>query len=73
MVSRSTTKQVLIAKPPKILALHFQRSIHISYSYNMRNNSPIKYPEYLNIRPLCTNTNKENNEYFSTSFVSIIY
>ncbi|OUM60763.1 hypothetical protein PIROE2DRAFT_13400 [Piromyces sp. E2] len=67
MVSSSTTKQVLIAKPPKILALHFQRSIHISYSYNMRNNSPIKYPEYLNIRPWCTNTNKDNNEYFSTS------
>ncbi|ORX57165.1 cysteine proteinase [Piromyces finnis] len=68
MVSRSTTKQVLIAKPPKILAFHFQRSIHVSYSYNMRNNSPIKYPEYLNIRPWCTNTNKDNNEYFSTSF-----
>jgi len=67
MVSKSTSKQVLIAKPPKILALHFQRSIHISYSYNMRNNSPIKYPEYLNIRPWCTSTNKDNNEYFSTS------
>jgi len=68
MVSRNTTKQVLIAKPPKILAFHFQRSIHVSYSYNMRNNSPIKYPEYLNIRPWCTNTNRDNNEYFSTSF-----
>jgi len=68
MVSKNTTKQVLIAKPPKILALHFQRSIHISYSYSMRNNSPVKYPEYLNIRPWCTNTNKDNNIYFSTSF-----
>jgi len=65
MVSKSTTKQVLIAKPPKILAFHFQRSIHISYGYSMRNNSPIKYPEYLNIRPWCTSTNKDNHEYFS--------
>jgi len=67
MVSKSTSKQVLIAKPPKILAFHFQRSIHISYGYSMRNNSPIKYPEYLNIRPWCTSTNKDNHEYFSAS------
>jgi ubiquitin C-terminal hydrolase len=68
IVSKSTTKQVLIAKPPKILALHFQRSIHVSYSYSMRNNSPVKYPEYLNVRPWCTNTNKDNNIYFSANF-----
>jgi len=71
IVSKSTTKQVLIAKPPKILALHFQRSIHVSYSYSMRNNSPVKYPEYLNVRPWCTNTNKDNNIYFSANFVCI--
>ncbi|KAF9975566.1 hypothetical protein BGZ73_000779 [Actinomortierella ambigua] len=53
-VSRHCTKQVMLAKPPPILCLHFVRSQYSMYGTISKNGCHVRFPEYLNLSPFCT-------------------
>ncbi|KAL7750577.1 ubiquitin-specific protease ubp1 [Sorochytrium milnesiophthora] len=48
------TKQLMIGKPPRILALHLNRSSIVGYNV-VKNNCSVDYPELLDLTPFCTN------------------
>ncbi|KAI8967424.1 hypothetical protein BDF20DRAFT_234404 [Mycotypha africana] len=54
-ISRMSTKQVMLAKPPKILCLHINRSAFHTTGAVYKNACRIIYPEYLDMSPFCTN------------------
>ncbi|KAI1300521.1 hypothetical protein EDD11_006165 [Mortierella claussenii] len=54
VVSRHCTKQVMIAKPPPVLCLHFIRSQYSNYGTISKNSCHVQFPEYLDISPFCT-------------------
>ncbi|KAG0259477.1 hypothetical protein DFQ27_004057 [Actinomortierella ambigua] len=53
-VSRHCTKQVMLAKPPPVLCLHFVRSQYSMYGTISKNGCQVRFPEYLNLSPFCT-------------------
>lgn len=54
-VSRLTSKQVMFAKPPKILCLHLSRSAFHSSGAVYKNGCRILFPEYLDLSAYTTN------------------
>ncbi|KAB5595413.1 hypothetical protein CTheo_1090 [Ceratobasidium theobromae] len=50
--SRQSTKQVMIARPPPVLALHLQRSAFFGRA--VKNPCRVTFPEYLDIAPFTT-------------------
>ncbi|KAG0286332.1 hypothetical protein BGZ98_005130, partial [Dissophora globulifera] len=54
VVSRHCTKQVMLAKPPKVLCLHFIRSQYSNYGTVSKNSCQVNFPEYLDASPFCT-------------------
>ncbi|KAI9481500.1 MAG: hypothetical protein EXX96DRAFT_566970 [Benjaminiella poitrasii] len=54
-VSRMSTKQVMFAKPPKILCLHISRSAFMNTGAVYKNTCQLLFPEYLDVSPFCTN------------------
>ncbi|KAF7730068.1 hypothetical protein EC973_003013 [Apophysomyces ossiformis] len=54
-VSRLSTKQVMVAKPPKILCLHLSRSAFHTSGALYKNTCQLAFPEYLDMTPYCTN------------------
>ncbi|KAG0171429.1 hypothetical protein DFQ30_000994 [Apophysomyces sp. BC1015] len=54
-VSRLSTKQVMLAKPPRILCLHLSRSAFHTSGALYKNTCQLTFPEYLDIAPYCTN------------------
>ncbi|KAF9910751.1 hypothetical protein BX616_010787 [Lobosporangium transversale] len=54
VVSRHCTKQVMIAKPPPVLCLHFIRSQYSDYGTVSKNSCQVRFPEYLDISAFCT-------------------
>ena len=53
-VSRMSSKQVMFAKPPKILCLHLSRSTFHPSGAVFKNSCRIQFPEYLDLSPYCT-------------------
>ncbi|KAI8368119.1 uncharacterized protein BYT42DRAFT_617674 [Radiomyces spectabilis] len=53
-VSRMSSKQVMFAKPPKILCLHISRSAFHTSGVIYKNQCHISFPEYLDMSPYCT-------------------
>ncbi|KAF8592300.1 cysteine proteinase [Ramaria rubella] len=51
--SRCSTKQAMIARPPPILALHLNRSIHYAGS-GVKNTCRVLFPELLDLTPYTT-------------------
>jgi ubiquitin carboxyl-terminal hydrolase 1 len=51
--STASTKQAMIARPPPVLALHLNRSIHYG-SYVGKNNCRVFFPEVLDLTPYTT-------------------
>ncbi|KAI8647613.1 hypothetical protein BD408DRAFT_378445 [Parasitella parasitica] len=57
MISKSVSvksKQGMFAKPPKVLCLHFVRSIYLPSGDVMKNTCQVQYPEVLDLAPYCT-------------------
>lgn len=54
-VSRSSTKQVMLAKPPKVLCLHISRSAFLNTGAIYKNTCQLLFPEYLDVSPFSTN------------------
>ncbi|CAO3570122.1 unnamed protein product [Mortierella alpina] len=54
VVSRHCTKQVMLAKPPSVLCLHFIRSQYSNYGTVSKNSCHVSLPEYLDLAPFCT-------------------
>ncbi|KAK3808649.1 MAG: hypothetical protein J3Q66DRAFT_318290 [Benniella sp.] len=55
IVSPHCTKQVMIAKPPQVLCLHFIRSQYSHYGTVSKNSCYVRLPEYLDMAPFTTN------------------
>ncbi|KAI0355326.1 cysteine proteinase [Trametes cingulata] len=51
--SRASTKQSMIARPPPVLALHLNRSMHYGH-YAAKNNCRVVFPEILDLTPYTT-------------------
>ncbi|KAJ3028200.1 UNVERIFIED_CONTAM: hypothetical protein HDU68_002228 [Siphonaria sp. JEL0065] len=55
-VSPLTTKQIVIATPPRSLCLHMQRSVFLPSGHSYKNNSRVVFGEYLDIGRFCLNS-----------------
>ncbi|KAF7795265.1 hypothetical protein EIP86_006417 [Pleurotus ostreatoroseus] len=53
VISGASTKQAMIARPPPVLALHLNRSLHWGH-YATKNNCHIQFPEILDLTPFTT-------------------
>ncbi|KAG6831977.1 hypothetical protein H0H87_003121 [Tephrocybe sp. NHM501043] len=51
--SKASTKQAMIARPPQVLALHINRSMHYG-QYAAKNNVRVMFPEILDLTPYTT-------------------
>ncbi|KAG0197613.1 hypothetical protein BGX28_008879 [Mortierella sp. GBA30] len=54
IVSRHCTKQVMLAKLPSVLCLHFVRSQYSHYGTVSKNSCQVRFPEYLDLSPFST-------------------
>ncbi|KAF4345250.1 ubiquitin carboxyl-terminal hydrolase 1 [Fusarium beomiforme] len=68
-VSSTKTKQIVISRPPKSLAIHMQRSVFDPSTFNMmKNSAPVNFPMTLDLGPWClgsasdTSTQSSNEE-----------
>ncbi|KAG6848439.1 hypothetical protein H0H93_016953 [Arthromyces matolae] len=53
VLSKASTKQAMIARPPQVLALHINRSMHYG-QYAAKNNVRVIFPEVLDLTPYTT-------------------
>lgn len=61
-VSSTKTKQVVIARPPKSLVLHFNRSIFDEHTGELRKNSTdVRFPKFLDLGPWCLGSSEAEN------------
>ncbi|KAH9173359.1 hypothetical protein EDB89DRAFT_723307 [Lactarius sanguifluus] len=51
--SRASTKQAMVARPPPVLALHLNRSVHFG-AYASKNTARVHFPEVLDLTPYTT-------------------
>ncbi|KAJ7587151.1 hypothetical protein C8J56DRAFT_891041 [Mycena floridula] len=56
VISGVSTKQAMIARPPPVLALHLNRSVHFSH-YASKNTIRVFFPEILDLTPFTTSGN----------------
>ncbi|EIN11055.1 cysteine proteinase [Punctularia strigosozonata HHB-11173 SS5] len=66
VISGPSTKQAMVARPPPILALHLNRSIHYGY-YAGRNNTHVIFPEILDLTPFTTSGSLSTNPTYPIS------
>ncbi|KAJ3281753.1 hypothetical protein HDU79_010518 [Rhizoclosmatium sp. JEL0117] len=57
-----TTKQIVIATPPKSLCLHMQRSIFTPSGHVYKSNSRVLFGEYLDLGRFCMNSGERESE-----------
>ena len=50
----ASTKQAMIARPPAVLAVHLNRSMHFGYGGAGKNSCAVLYPEFLDLTPFTT-------------------
>lgn len=70
MISKSIgvkSKQGMFAKPPKVLCLHFVRSVYLPSGDVLKNTCQVQYPEILDLTPYCTNGTLETQPYLPIS------
>ncbi|KAI0692553.1 hypothetical protein BC835DRAFT_1406996 [Cytidiella melzeri] len=51
--SKASTKQAMVARPPPVLALHLNRSMHFGH-YASKNNCRVVFPDILDLTPFTT-------------------
>ncbi|KAI9485654.1 MAG: hypothetical protein EXX96DRAFT_473288 [Benjaminiella poitrasii] len=61
------TKQSMFAKPPKVLCLHFVRSLFMPTGEIMKNTCQVDFPELLDLTPYCTNGTLETEPHLPIS------
>lgn len=54
-VSRMSSKQAMLAKPPKVLCLHISRSAFLNTGAIYKNSCQLLFPEYLDVSQFSTN------------------
>lgn len=54
-VSRMSSKQAMLAKPPKVLCLHISRSAFLNTGAVYKNSCQLLFPEYLDVSQFSTN------------------
>jgi ubiquitin carboxyl-terminal hydrolase 1 len=60
-VSSTKTKQIVISRPPKSLAIHMQRSVFDPSTFNMmKNSAPVDFPMTLDLAPWCLGSTGSN-------------
>ncbi|KAJ3235158.1 Ubiquitin carboxyl-terminal hydrolase 30 [Chytriomyces hyalinus] len=59
VVSPLTTKQIVIATPPRALCLHMQRSVFLPSGHSFKNNSRVLFGEFLDLARFCLNSQAE--------------
>ncbi|RGP72990.1 hypothetical protein FSPOR_2366 [Fusarium sporotrichioides] len=60
-VSSTKTKQIVISRPPKSLAIHMQRSVFDPSTFNMmKNSAPVDFPLTLDLAPWCLGSTGSN-------------
>ncbi|KAK0499521.1 hypothetical protein EDD18DRAFT_1151511 [Armillaria luteobubalina] len=69
--SSMSTKQAMIARPPPVLVLHINRSVHYSH-YAAKNNIRVIFPEVLDLTPFTTSGNLSTVPTSSLSTPSIL-
>ncbi|KPM44050.1 hypothetical protein AK830_g2532 [Neonectria ditissima] len=53
-VSSTKTKQIVVARPPRSLAVHMNRSVFDPMTFNMmKNSAPVNFPMTLDLGPWC--------------------
>lgn len=68
MIVKSTkSKQGMFAKPPKVLCLHFVRSMYTALGEVHKNDCQVVYPEILDLTPYCTNGRLETEPHLPIS------
>ena len=60
-VSSTKTKQVAIARPPKNLVIHINRSIFDQNGHQMKDHSPVRFPAILDLSRWCLGAGPETN------------
>ncbi|KAL1747282.1 hypothetical protein HDZ31DRAFT_80636 [Schizophyllum fasciatum] len=53
-ISHASTKQAMVARPPPVLVLHMNRSVHFGYGGAAKNPMRIAFPEMLDLTPFTT-------------------
>ncbi|KAI5893187.1 cysteine proteinase [Schizophyllum commune H4-8] len=53
-ISHASTKQAMVARPPPVLVLHMNRSMHFGYGGAAKNPMRIAFPEMLDLTPFTT-------------------
>lgn len=59
-LKRTKTKQVVIARPPRALVVHFNRSIFTQYGDQVKNNAPIHFEPNFDMRPWCLGPSEDS-------------
>ncbi|CEI69625.1 hypothetical protein FVEN_g7136 [Fusarium venenatum] len=60
-VSSTKTKQIVISRPPKSLAIHMQRSVFDPSTFDMmKNSAPVDFPMTLDLAPWCLGSTGSN-------------
>ena len=60
-VSSTKTKQIVVSRPPKSLAIHMQRSVFDPSTFNMmKNSAPVDFPMTLDLAPWCLGSTGSN-------------
>ncbi|KAF9765590.1 hypothetical protein IL306_002097 [Fusarium sp. DS 682] len=66
-VSSTKTKQIVISRPPKSLAIHMQRSVFDPSTFNMmKNSAPVNFPMTLDLGPWCLGSASDTSSQAST-------
>lgn len=61
------SKQGMFSKPPKVLCLHFVRSVYLPSGDVLKNTCQVQYPEILDLTPYCTNGTLETQPHLPIS------
>lgn len=67
IISSTKSKQAMFAKPPKILCLHFVRSLYLPTGDIIKNTCQVEFPSILDLTPYCTNGTLETEPYLPIS------
>ncbi|KAG5925793.1 hypothetical protein E4U42_003925 [Claviceps africana] len=65
-VSTTKTKQIVIARPPRSLAIHVNRSVFDPRTFDMmKNSAPLSFPQTLDLGPWCLGSAGDGQEKLS--------
>ncbi|KZZ98395.1 ubiquitin hydrolase [Moelleriella libera RCEF 2490] len=70
-VATTKTKQIVVARPPRSLAVHVNRSVFDPQTFDMiKNSAPVSFPQTLDLGPWCLGSAEVEDEELSDHFLS---